>query len=232
MKHSLRLATIKEKLEINYKLNHFALQIKNRTYKLATISNVDQVMDDIIVQGPQSQEDNSNPYWAELWHSAIGIAEMIEEGKVVKPRQKVLEIGCGIGLCGIAAAFKGAEVILTDIVPEALMLAEYNWLLNHQTLPTCRILDWRRPEPTWKTDLLIASDVAYEDTSYQPLVDFFKEMVNPGGEIWLSEPGRSYTQSWVSKITDHGFFMDKFTYFVTLQGLECQVGIYRLESMT
>lgn len=221
---------LRAELERKYKLHHFSLQIKGRTYQLASIANVDQLLDEIIEQGPGSPafDDEQIAYWAELWHAAVGLAEMIEEGKVAKAGDRVMEIGCGIGLCGIAAGFQGAEVVLTDYLPEALELARYNWLLNHETEPDCRILDWREPKPEWQTEILLASDVAYEKRAYAPLIQFFQQMIVKEGAIWLSEPGRSFTKSWVSQLTDYGFFMKRYSYFVTLQEIKSQVGIYQL----
>lgn len=231
MTHQELLGDLRSKLEKRYRLNHFSLKIGQRSYQLASVSNIDELLDQIIEQGPGTAafDDEQIAYWAELWHASIGLAEMIEEGKVVKSGQKVLEIGCGMGLCGIAAGFQEARVILTDYLPEALELARYNWMLNHESEPDCRILDWRSPKPEWQSEVLIASDVAYEKRAYKPLLRFFREMISDHGEIWLSEPGRSFTQPWVSQLTEHGFFMEKFTYFVTLQEIQSQVGIYKLK---
>ncbi|MCI4671486.1 MAG: 50S ribosomal protein L11 methyltransferase [Bacteroidia bacterium] len=220
----------RKRLEEKYDLKHFTLKLGDRDYHLASIANVDKLLDDIITQGPGNKafDDEQIAYWAELWHAAIGMAEMIESGKVVKPEQKVMEVGCGMGLCGIAAAFQGGKVVLTDYLPEALELARYNWLLNHSYEPDCRLLDWRIPQPDWKTDILMASDVAYEARAFDPLVNFFHEMIVENGEIWLSEPGRSFSQSWISQLTNRGFYMEKFTKLVILQEIECKVGVYKL----
>lgn len=230
--HAELVEKLRQQLEARYRLKHFDLKISGRVYKLASISNIDDLLDEIIEQGPGTEafDDEQIAYWAELWHAAIGLAELIEEGKVVREGQEVLEIGCGLGLCGIAAGFQGAKVVLTDYLPEALELARYNWLLNHESEPDCRILDWRFPKKEWQAEVIIASDVAYEKRSYEPLMHFFREMSTEDGEIWLSEPGRSFTQSWVSQLTDHGYYMNKFTKFVTLQEIESQVGIYQLKN--
>ncbi|MEO0899907.1 MAG: 50S ribosomal protein L11 methyltransferase [Bacteroidota bacterium] len=219
-----------EEMGGRFELDHFELEIGGRTYSLATVTNVDDLLDELIQKGPGDQafKDEQIPYWADLWHASIGLTRWIEEGKVVVAGQKVLEIGCGLGLCGIAAAFQGAEVVLTDYLPDALLLARYNWLLNHSIEPDCRLLDWRQPKVEWKSDILLASDVAYEERALHPLVNTFKTMTTQNGSIWLSEPGRKFAKPWINQILDFGFNLTKYDTFVSYQGIDSQVGIYQL----
>jgi release factor glutamine methyltransferase len=49
---------------------------------------------------------------------------------VARPGQRVLEIGAGLGLFAILAARGGAEVVATDIVPEAVEAIRANAALN------------------------------------------------------------------------------------------------------
>lgn len=52
------------------------------------------------------------------------LARVVEE--VVRPGEKFLEVGCGVGLASIAASRKGAEVTCTDANPHAVRLAWKN----------------------------------------------------------------------------------------------------------
>jgi len=221
---------LRQKLAQDYDLKHFLVRVGEKEYPLACITNVDEVFDRLIEKGPEhpSFRDEQIPYWTELWPAALGLSEMIAAGKVCKKGQRVLELGCGLGLCGIVAADQGAEVILTDYLPEALLLARYNWLLNHDREADCRLLDWREPRPEWKIDLLIASDVAYEERAYQPLVNFFQSMIREG-DIWLSEPGRNFTKSWIAKLPKEGFSMEKYLFLIEDENFKQQVGVYHLK---
>ena len=49
---------------------------------------------------------------------------------VARPGQRVLEIGSGLGLFAVLAARAGAEVVATDIVPEAVEAIRANAALN------------------------------------------------------------------------------------------------------
>ena len=91
--------------------------------------------------------DERLPYWAELWTSALVLAEKILSDDAVAGLS-VLELGCGLGLAGIAAAKAGAHVTLTDYDEDALMFARWNALTNLGASTAGRIricsMDWRQ----------------------------------------------------------------------------------------
>ena len=97
----------------------------------------------------QSLDESANPYGAKLWPAAVAVAREIAqlplEGK------SVLELGCGNGLCSLAAAASGAaSVLATDLSADALGLtadaAKAKWSSNsscrsnHLLLPIGRIV--------------------------------------------------------------------------------------------
>jgi len=49
---------------------------------------------------------------------------------VVRPGERVLEIGGGLGLAAVLAAKSGARVVATDIIPEAVEVIRANAVLN------------------------------------------------------------------------------------------------------
>ena len=46
------------------------------------------------------------------------------------PEDKVLDLGCGIGVVGLVAAKHGAQVVMSDVDPLALDVAKQNVILN------------------------------------------------------------------------------------------------------
>ncbi|NJR70298.1 MAG: methyltransferase domain-containing protein [Synechococcales cyanobacterium CRU_2_2] len=141
------------------------------------------------------------PYWADLWPSAQMLGEALLRG-----RQEVsghpsgpwrsLEIGCGVGLPGIVALALGLHVVFSDYDRAALGFAERNAIANgfepgggpgqFELLP----LDWRSPPANLQVDLLLASDVIYEQRNLEPLIALIKTVLLPGGSCWLADPNR------------------------------------------
>src|SRR3954451_24843078 len=64
------------------------------------------------------EQEEYLPYWAELWPSALGLAEAVGAADVAGRR--VLELGCGLGVPSLVAALAGAEFLATDWSPEAV----------------------------------------------------------------------------------------------------------------
>ena len=64
---------------------------------------------------------NDDPHWATLWQGSVALAEQILENPELVKDKRVIDLGTGLGLAGIAAAIAGAsEVVLTDREPKAL----------------------------------------------------------------------------------------------------------------
>jgi predicted nicotinamide N-methyase len=136
--------------------------------------------------------DERFPYWADLWVSSVALAGHLTG---LTAGTRVLELGCGLGLAGIAAARAGATVTLTDIDPDALLFAAENAALNLEPAQRERVtitpMDWRAPVPQTRYDLVIGADIVYERRFFDPLLALLPCVTAPGGAVLLAEPGRA-----------------------------------------
>ena len=67
---------------------------------------------------------DDDPHWATLWQGSVALAEEVLENPSLVRGKRVLDLGTGLGLAGIAAGLAGAkEVVLTDREPRALYCA-------------------------------------------------------------------------------------------------------------
>ena len=65
-----------------------------------------------------------DPHWATLWQGSVALAEEVLSNPALVRGKRVLDLGTGLGLAGIAAGLAGAEeVVLTDREPRALYCA-------------------------------------------------------------------------------------------------------------
>lgn len=54
-----------------------------------------------------SDQGDRDPYWCRLWPSAVALAQLILQQPGLVKGKRVCDIGCGLGLAGIAAALAG-----------------------------------------------------------------------------------------------------------------------------
>jgi methylase of polypeptide subunit release factors len=74
----------------------------------------------------------------------------------VRAGERVLEIGCGLGLAAVMAAKAGATVVATDVVPEAVETTRLNALVNGVDVDT-RLGDCYAPVAGERFDLVCSN---------------------------------------------------------------------------
>jgi predicted nicotinamide N-methyase len=164
------------------------LQIGERTLKLARPREPDRLLDDHGV-ACASRTDDYMPYWAYVWPAALPLAEIVMR-EHWRPGTRVLEIGCGLGLAGLAALARGHDVTFSDYSPAALAMASHNARLNEFTRYSARLLDWREPASE-RFDVILGADVLYEQRCLEQVLDVVDEMLVRGGFALITDPDRT-----------------------------------------
>jgi predicted nicotinamide N-methyase len=136
------------------------------------------------------EQEEFLPYWAELWTSAVALADDVARRSL--RTAPVLELGCGLGLPSIAAALAGGRVLATDWSLDAVRATAANAALNGAAVETAQVA-WSAPElvlerAPWR--YVLASDVLYEPRNVDWLIDLLPRLVNKTGRILLADPGR------------------------------------------
>lgn len=146
---------------------------------------------DALTQEEFDQNDERMPYFGLVWPSAEALVAAVLSG----PRldgQHVLDLGCGLGLCGFAAARQGARVTFFDWEPRALEIVAAS--AQRQQLPADALEfvagDWRRPPPLGPFDRILGADVLYERRNVPAVAAFLAGHLKPGAEAWIADPGR------------------------------------------
>uniref|UniRef100_A0A8R1J058 Uncharacterized protein n=1 Tax=Caenorhabditis japonica TaxID=281687 RepID=A0A8R1J058_CAEJA len=89
----------------------------------------------------------------------------------------VLELGSGTGVCGIALAALGADVILTDL-PDRLSLLDKNVEANRDLVGNrakTQVLDWTNGKIPDGIDIVLAVDCVYYNSTISPLINLLKD---------------------------------------------------------
>ena len=148
----------------------------------------DAILDELLAE--DDPDEDRLPFWAQLWPAGHALASEV----LTRPLagQRVLELGCGLGLVGVTAALAGARVLAVDRSPEATTFTAVNAARNGVTLQTA-VCAFDQPERMLREapwDLVLAADVLYEQRNVPVLVWLVPRLVGATGEVWLADPGR------------------------------------------
>ena len=221
-------------LSRKYRIEMHPITVGSRDFQLFVLKDVDQLLDQLAAAAPDdiALKDERLPYWAEIWPSSLALSRFLLENASSLKNMVTLEIGCGLGLSGIAAAAAGALVTISDYQEDALRIAELNWLLNVGASPPAALMDWRKPDLKKRFRVILASDVAYEKRFFWPLVETFRTLLLPGGHVYLSEPNRSIARRFFSLLQEEGFSFHKKSIPVNFRGKEVAISVYDIHYAT
>lgn len=217
-------------LDHRYDIATEHLEISGHHFTLQIVRDVNTLLDAITPD--QFNEDERLPFWAELWPSSIALAAhclaMDLRGR------RVLELGCGLGLAGIAAAKAGATVVMTDYEPDALEFSRRNVLANLTSEQTgnvsFRLMDWR----SWPTDerfeMIIGADVVYDRANFAPLRTVLQSSIAEGGIVVLADPGRSIGRDFFGGTVTEDFALTNIQQTVDHRGKSSTIDLFLLRS--
>ena len=169
------------------------VRIDQRTFLLDRPDESDRTLDHPAIKEAFAA-DEYLPYWTDLWPAARMLAKVILREKWA-PGLEALEVGCGLGLPGIAALSAGLRVTFSDFDATALRFAAENARANGFQEFKVLQLDWRHPPADLRVPVVLASDLVYELRNVAPLVDLLTHVLLPGGLCLLTDQDRvpSYT---------------------------------------
>lgn len=134
------------------------------------------------------------PYWVIAWPGGQALARYILDKSDVVYGRRVLDLGCGSGVCAIAAALAGAaDVIAADGDALALCAVQVNASMNDVTLSTLasdfeQITEW--------AEVICAGDLWYDRTTGRQASAALTRMATRGSRVLFGDalrPGRPRT---------------------------------------
>lgn len=184
MRHHDGIASLREDLVRRFRTATRELELAGRTIRLLMPANADD-----LISEADFDRDERLPYWADLWPSARVLAEELAVMRLAG--QRVLELGCGLGVVAIGAVLGGAAVTATDYYEDATRFALVNVAEATGTRITTRMVNWvELPPDLGKFDVVIASDVLYEHRYASLVANAIAATLVRGGEAIVADPGR------------------------------------------
>jgi predicted nicotinamide N-methyase len=183
---------------------HENVIIDDRTFPIVRPSETDSTLDHPFVRGAFAA-DEYMPYWMDLWPGSRMLAKIILREAWPSDGLEMLEVGCGLGLAGIAALACGHKVIFSDYDATALRWAADNARRNGFTDFRLLQMDWRYPPADLRVPVILAADVVYEVRIIEPLLALIKQVLLPDGVCLLTDQDRPPMKHLQTLLDQHRF---------------------------
>jgi predicted nicotinamide N-methyase len=137
------------------------------------------------------ETESQPPYWAYAWAGGAALARYIVGRPSIVAGKRVLDLGAGSGLVGIAAAKAGArEVIAAEIDSNGAVALRLNAEANGVAIRIRNEDVTDGPPPA--VDLVLAGDVFYAQDVGQRIMPFLDRCLAAGIDVLVGDPGRAW----------------------------------------
>ncbi len=112
------------------------------------------------------------PYWAKIWPTSILLSHFLHN---LDPEggRSLLEIGAGVGICGLFAAARGFETVITDILPTPCCSHRINILRKRPgRRASVARADFATDRLGRRFDIILGSEVLYLEDLHRGLLKF------------------------------------------------------------
>ncbi|MCA1686560.1 MAG: methyltransferase [Planctomycetia bacterium] len=180
-----------------------AVVVGGRAVVLVRPSDPDRMLDDPGVLA-WNRRDDYMPYWAYLWPGAFLLAEAV----AAEPwgvGLEALEVGCGLGLAGLAGVQRGLRVTFTDYDDAPLVFVARSASANgfDPASYSTRRLDWREPAGD-RFPVILGADVLYERRLVPLVADVLAARLAPGGLALIADPYRAAAEGFAAAVASRG----------------------------
>jgi predicted nicotinamide N-methyase len=144
------------------------------------------------------------PLFGVVWEAGDALARHLLTEEIEGKR--ILEVGCGIGVSSLILNRRGANITAMDYHPEVGKYLERNVALNgDQPIPFVQG-SWNDELPELgEFDLIIGSDLLYEEEHAAALAKFVVRKLARNGKILFADPGRGFRGRFAKKLEAVGF---------------------------
>ncbi len=168
-------------------IEHTQTSIAGHPYPWTQVIDPDQLLEQALLNRDRKPFE-VDPFWAATWRAATGLERFLDRYDLAG--QRVLELGCGSGRAGIGAGLRGANVVMTDVVGSALLVARFNARCLKSRV-SVRRLEWKEGQlRSAKFRYILGSDIIYDPALHPILEPCLRRHLSRDGKVILSEPQR------------------------------------------
>ncbi|PRO74280.1 histidine kinase [Alteromonas alba] len=188
----------------NLRLRYQTIEFGKTDIHLCTLRDKQEFYDPESVASELGISSATWPIFGVIWPSALVLAHHMQSIKIGSRR--ILEVGCGMALSSLLLNKQHADITATDYHPEAELFLKRNASLNGDTPIPFERTGWADDNDSLGLfDLIIGSDLLYEDEHIALLSDFIHAHAKPQCEVILVDPGRGRKNKLVKKLMGLGY---------------------------
>ncbi|MEK8051007.1 methyltransferase domain-containing protein [Ideonella sp. DXS22W] len=156
------------------------------------------------------------PLFGLLWPSGLQLAAQMA-ARPLRANERILEVGCGLGLASLVCHRQGADITASDSHPLAGHFLRRNARLNGLRPMDYRHGRWTDPtalsaahssrDLQGRFDLIIGSDVLYERDEPGHLARFIARHASPEAEILIVDPNRGNRAAFTRRMQAQGYVL-------------------------
>lgn len=171
------------------RLRYQTIEFGDTDIHLRTLRDVQQFSDADDVALDLGISSATWPLFGVVWDSSRVLADLMHDYDIEGKR--ILEVGCGIALSSLVLNKRLANITATDYHPEVESFLEENVRINaDRPIPFVRS-DWKDEcSALGHFDLIIGSDLLYEDEHAHLLSGFIDQHARTTCEVIIVDPGR------------------------------------------
>jgi predicted nicotinamide N-methyase len=175
------------------------------TRRIEPDTNLPFILEADLLASAQSNKaiERHDPLSSCYWPAAVPLARLVSE--LASPNERHLELGCGTGLCSLAASARGASCVATDVSDTALALtaaaaAAQNLVVDTQQFDA---MDSTMSLP--RADVLILSDLFVTEGLARAHARRVVEACRMGFKrICVVDPGRTTRATFLDTLDELG----------------------------
>lgn len=186
------------------RVRYQTVEVGHKDIHLCTLRDTMQFSDPNGIAEKLGICDASWPLFGVLWPSSLVLAHHMLKYEIAGKR--ILEVGCGIGLSSIVLNKRQANITATDYHPKVKFFLNKNTELNKDRKIAFQRVDWaEETSDLGLFDLIIGSDLLYQDQHIKLLANFIERHANPQCKVILVDPGRGRKNKISAKLRKFGF---------------------------
>lgn len=136
-----------------------------------------------VVRAAQAEGEASPGFWSLVWPMALPACSYVSRSVLFEPPRRVLEVGAGSGVVGMALAARGCDVVVTDMYAASVELSARNIERNGLgEAARALVWDWSggaealRSRGVGEVDVVVGCDVLYDPSGHAGLARSMAEL--------------------------------------------------------